>query len=290
MRAPQPETQRPDPVELHRLSVPDPQRVPLAIGSFDSIGPLSRADFPHRHTFHEVVLVTAGTGWHMVDFVAHPIRPPHLGFIAPGQIHWWREARGLDGQVLLFTDAALAAHPADREGWHRLGRSPWLDLGPDAATEFSALFGQLDREYRRRDPGFVSVSQALLHVLLVRAGRAADQAPPAAATDRPAAVVRDFSRLVARSGAGGHSVRDYATRLGVSVGYLTEVVKQVSGVTPGQLVRQAKVLEARRLLGGSELTIAQVSHALGFNDPAYFCRFFRRETGSTPGGFRRSVG
>lgn len=289
MRAPERATERPDPVELHRLCVPDPQRVPIAIGSFDSIGPLSRADFPHRHTFYEVVLVTAGTGWHVVDFAAHPIRPPHLGFIVPGQVHWWRDAIGLDGQVLLFTDEFLLSHPRDRETWQRLGRSPWLDLDPAQARAFAAVFAQLRDEDRRRDPGFLSVLQSYVHVLLVRACRIAERRPPAAAADRPTAVVREFSRLVAGSGWDGFSVRDYATRLGVSVGYLTEVVKQVSGLTPGQLVRRARVLEARRLLGGSDLTIAQVSSALGFNDPAYFCRFFRRETGSTPGGFRRSV-
>ncbi|ADD42390.1 helix-turn-helix domain-containing protein [Stackebrandtia nassauensis] len=289
MRAPTLDTERPDPVELHRLCVPDPERVPMAIGSFDSIGPLSRADFPHRHTFYELVLVTAGTGWHVVDFAAHPIRPPHLGFIAPGQVHWWRDAVGLDGQVLLFTDEFLLAHPRDREVWQALGRRPWLNLTGFERREFAALFAQLSAEYRRRDAGFLSVLQSYLHVLLVRACRVADGMALTMATDRPAAVVREFNRLVTHSGWSGYSVRDYATRLGVSVGYLTEVVKQVRGVTPGQLVRRARVLEARRLLGGSDLTIAQVSHALGFSDPAYFCRFFRRETGSTPGSFRRSV-
>lgn len=289
MRAPDLETERPDPVELHRLCVPDPERVPIAVGSFDSIGPLSRADFPHRHTFYEVVLVTEGTGWHVVDFDAHVIRPPHLGFIVPGQVHCWREAVGLDGQVLLFTDEFLVSHPRDREVWQRLGRRPWLDLDDSECREFAALFAQLRIELRRREPGFLTVLQAYLHVLLVRACRVADGRPPAASCDRPTAVVRDFGRLVAKDGWSGNPVRDYAIRLGVSVGYLTEVVKQVSGLTPGQLMRRARVLEARRLLGGSDLTIAQVASALGFSDPAYFCRFFRRETGSTPGSFRRSV-
>lgn len=64
-------TDRPDPVELHRLCVPDPQAPPVAIGSFDTKGPLSCAAFPHRHTFYELVLVTDGAGSHFIDFVGH---------------------------------------------------------------------------------------------------------------------------------------------------------------------------------------------------------------------------
>ncbi|OEU97266.1 hypothetical protein AN217_04555 [Streptomyces qinglanensis] len=47
------------------------------------------------------------------------------------------------------------------------------------------------------------------------------------------------------------------------------------------------MLEAKRLLAGTAMTVRQVAHEVGFADPAYFCRFFRRETGASPGEFRR---
>ena len=55
---------------MHRLEVPAPHAPPFAVGTFDEIGPLSRAEFPHRHTFHELVHVTGGTGAHVVDLAA----------------------------------------------------------------------------------------------------------------------------------------------------------------------------------------------------------------------------
>jgi AraC-like DNA-binding protein len=45
-------------------------------------------------------------------------------------------------------------------------------------------------------------------------------------------------------------------------------------------------LEARRLLAHSDLTAAQVGFQFGFEDPAYFARFFRREAGEAPTRFR----
>lgn len=266
---------------LHRLCVPDLD-VPVAVGTFDSIGPLARADHPHRHTFYEVMLITGGEGAHVIDFAGHRLRPPHLGFISPGQVHHW-QASGLDGRILLFTDAFLLDHPADRDLWR--GLPSWLRLSPQEAKAFSAIMTQMEEEHRRREADFLSVLQAYLHVFLVRAGRVPGKACVPGKADRATVVVREFTRMLGTAA----SVSGYAARLGVSVGYLTEVVKTVTGRTPGQLIREERVLEARRLLGGTDMSVGQVSRSLGFADPAYFCRFFRRETGVSPGDYRRQT-
>ncbi|MFC7612733.1 helix-turn-helix transcriptional regulator [Actinokineospora soli] len=73
-------------------------------------------------------------------------------------------------------------------------------------------------------------------------------------------------------------------------GHLTQAVKAATGRPASQLVREARVHEAKRLLLRTELTVRQVAARVGFGDPAYFCRFFRRETGVSPGDFRRGNG
>lgn len=294
------------PVPLHRLDVPAPHLLPFAIGSFDTIGPLSRAGFPHRHSFHEIVYVTGGTGTHVLDEDRRPLCPPHLCFITPGQVHYWDGVHGLRGWVVLFTDDFLLAHPGDRDALARLGERPWLRPGPDDAARLSGLIGEMLREYGERAPSFTSVLQAQLHILIARALRmsAPHDAPGpggapgsgdtgAGRTDfvsgRSALVAREFTRLLAQPGSLGRSVRSYADELGVSVGHLTELVKRGTGRTPGRLIRHAQTVEAKRLLSGSELTVTQVARRVGFGDPAYFCRFFRRETGLSPGDFRRAA-
>ena len=98
---------------LHRLDVPLPHLLPFAIGTFDSIGPLSRAGFPHRHTFYEIVLVTGGSGAHVLDLAHWPLDPPHLCVITPGQVHHWEDADDLTGHVMLFNEDFLLGHPED---------------------------------------------------------------------------------------------------------------------------------------------------------------------------------
>lgn len=271
---------------LHELDIPPPEKTPFAAGSFDSIGPLSRADFPHRHTFYEIVHVTGGAGTHVVDLTERPLRPPQLCFILPGQVHFWHRAAALDGKVLLFTDEFLAAHPGDRDALADLAARRWNRLSTQDSAAVAALIEQMEQECARREPGREAVLQAYLHILIVRAGRLGRAGPAPAPLGRPAAVAQEFNRLLAASGGRDHSVPEFARRVGVSPTYLNESVKSVTGRTPGQLIRQAKVLEAKRLLARTSLAVVQISRELGFADPAYFCRFFRRETGMTPGAFR----
>nr|WP_167455316.1 AraC family transcriptional regulator [Amycolatopsis kentuckyensis] len=276
-------TPRPGELPMHRLEVPAPHALPFAVGTFDAIGPLSRADFPHRHTFHELVHVTGGTGAHVVDTARWPLRPPHFGVIAPGQVHQWAGVRGLTGHVVLFTDDFLLDHPADRELLRRLSERPWLHLDEHADARLTRLIADLEDEYRRGGEGTESVLRALVHVLVVRAGRLLGTPPPAPA----GAVAAEFVRLTGRPGPGLWSVRAHAERLGVTPGHLTEAVKAATGRTAAQLLREARTREAQRFLLRTDLTVRQVASRVGFADPAYFCRFFRRETGLSPGAFRR---
>ncbi|MBE1500949.1 AraC-like DNA-binding protein [Amycolatopsis lexingtonensis] len=277
---------RPGELPMHRLEVPAPHSPPIAVGTFDALGPLSRAEFPHRHTFHELVHVTGGTGAHVVELARWPLRPPHLGVIAPGQVHQWADVRGLDGHVVVFTDDFLLDYPADRELLRRLSARPWLELDARANAGVTRLIADLEDEYRRGGDDSESVLRALLHVLVVRAGRlpGTPEAPPAPA----GAVAAEFARLSARTELGLWSVTAHAERIGVTPGHLTEAVKAATGRTAAQLLREARTREAQRFLLRTDLTVRQVASRVGFADPAYFCRFFRRETGLSPGDFRRA--
>ncbi|MFD8084348.1 AraC family transcriptional regulator [Kitasatospora sp. NPDC059722] len=274
---------------LHRLQVPLPHLLPFAIGTFDTIGPLSRAGFPHRHSFYEIVHVTGGRGAHVLDLVHRPLAPPQLCVIAPGQVHYWADADELAGRVVLFNEDFLLGRPRDLAALRALATRPGLDLG-DQADPVGALLADMEHEFLTTPPGFQGVLQASLHILIVRALRAASPGEPGAISGRPGELAAAFTRLIARPGGVRHSVASSAQELGVSPGHLQTLVKQATGRTPGGLIRRQQTLEAKRLLACTTLTVRQVAQEAGFADPAYFCRFFRRETGMTPGEFRAGVG
>ncbi|MEZ0114599.1 AraC family transcriptional activator of pobA [Catenulispora sp. EB89] len=300
VRAPSPPARRPAAgrggLDLHELEVPEAAVLPFAVGSFQRIGALSLADFPHRHTFYEIVLVTAGRGRHVVDSQPWPITPPHFGVIVPGQVHHWEGARGIEGSVLLFNEDFLVRHPEDVAVLQALPGLSWLSPSGAQMAGLLGLASEMERELRAGDRGHEGVLRAYLHILIVRAARIAGALDASASGAGTGAVlpvselVDRFLRLIAAPGQGSRTLISYAREIGVSPGYLHELVREQTGLTPGRLTRRRRVLEAKRLLTGTDLTIRQVSDQAGFGDPAYFCRFFRRETGLSPGEFRRRAG
>jgi AraC-like DNA-binding protein len=207
--------------------------------------------------------------------------------VTPGQTRHWRQVSRLQGHVVAFTDDFLLTHPGDRDALHRLGGASGRRLTVEESGRVRDLIAAMEREHRQREPGFRSVLQAYLHVLIVETGRLYRQWPDARATAPADTLAERFQELLADPELLGSSVPAYATRLGVSTSYLNDKVHQAMGATPGHIIRQARASEAKRLLAGTALPVAQVAGRLGFADTAYFCRFFRREVGDTPGGFRR---
>lgn len=74
----------------------------------------------------------------------------------------------------------------------------------------------------------------------------------------------------------------------MSPGHLNALCRKGRRRSASVLVRERLTLEAKRLLAHSELTAAEIAFRLGFEDPAYFARFFRREAGVPPTTFRAS--
>jgi hypothetical protein len=133
------------------MAVPPQDLLPFAIGGFEAIG---RRTPP---SFYEIAFVTAS--------------PPMLRFAMPGQAQSWRCANGIEGKVILFTNAFLEAYPRDREMLRMLGSTRSLTLSKKDKIAFEAVTREMEEEYRLRAPGSTAILQACLHILLLRASR-----------------------------------------------------------------------------------------------------------------------
>lgn len=79
---------------------------------------------------------------------------------------------------------------------------------------------------------------------------------------------------------------DFAKQLNIHNNYLNKVLKSATGKTTSALIAERFVLEARALLKHTNWTIAEISWSLGFEDPSYFIKFFKKNEKLTPNGFR----
>jgi AraC-like DNA-binding protein len=215
-------------------------------------------------------------------------------FTAPGQVREWSTS-GLDGICLFFMDAFIKEFLQDASFLHRLPyfqaepSSASIALAPAAARRLRARLDTMRRElaHYRRDS--MDLLRAQLHETLIVLARDYG-AIHGVAPHRPThSIVSRYLELVERHATTRHRVADYAAELAVSAGHLSVLCDQFVGQRAKRILDDALVTRARRMLLYTDESAARVAAALGFDDPSYFSRFFRRETGQTPRAFRAAA-
>lgn len=273
--------------------------IPFVQLSFATAGALAQVAHPHRHDFYEILYITGGEGTHFIDFNAYPIMAGTLYFISPGQVHYWNTTVPIEGEILVFTEDFLLLAPSDYmvlhefSFFHSIEDTPTLALSAEGRRLVESLIQPIAEEYQASKFRSSSVLRSYLHILLVEMQRVfairEDRAKGTTVTEGATpTLVRHFKQLVAQQFVTEQSVQVYADQLGVTISHLNNIVKAVTGQTPGKLIRQEIVLEAKRLFTHTDLTSTEIGYRLSFQDPAYFGRFFKREVGVSPGQFRQN--
>ena len=85
-----------------------------------------------------------------------------------------------------------------------------------------------------------------------------------------------------------HSIEALAAEAGLTPSHFCRVFKRATGLSPHQYVIKARLERAQQMLGGSDLSIAQVADSLGFASQSHFTRAFRTFTGQTPSAWRQT--
>ena len=101
-------------------------------------------------------------------------------------------------------------------------------------------------------------------------------------------LIQKFGKLVHKNHLLERSLSFYADQLHVTPKYLSETAKEITGKTAGQIIDDFNILESKRLLLKTELTIAEISFQLHFANAAFFSKFFKRLTGLSPRAYRAS--
>jgi len=275
------------PIEFHRTKYGRELLIDViqaaAIPAFDVGGA------PHVLEFYEIFLITRGSGTLTLDGRPYRVAPGSVFFTSPGQPRQWL-ARSLDGLCLFFTADFLEDFFKDPlflftlPYFHRAGGDLRLALRPPAAAMLAMRLKAMQREIRRLRADSPHALRAALYEALIQLSRAFVAKTGGPGMENSTAL--KLRRLIERHFRESHRPADYARGLRITVGHLNHLARRHLGRTAGVVIRERLVLEAKRQLIHTDITAAEVAYALGFKDPAYFARFFKRETGFSPTTFR----
>jgi len=254
--------------------------------------------FPtHRHKYYELVIITdceEGEYSHNIDFITYPLQAGRIYFIAPGQAHAWnikqynKEYKGflvtfnedfiLNGDRLLERETLKLFDPMDT--------TPYIEFDAKRFNETFPTMSLLEMEYLKKRTNY-SLLRALLETLLHYMSALKFESHET--LDFNCQRLVDLRKLIEKHYKQERHAEFYARKMELSAKRVNEISRELSGQTITQLIHRRVLLEAKREIISQSKTIHCISDELGFENPSYFTRFFKKHEGVTPTEFSKQM-
>jgi AraC family transcriptional activator of pobA len=247
---------------------------------------------PHRHAdLHQFLLVYEGEGSMDLDGHEQRFAAPSFICVPPTIVHGFRFAEDTQGFVLTVAEGFMSGVVSTgfEPELKAMLTAPVLLRLQEAGPEVGALesaFRAINHEFRWSTVGRASAITAHITLILVIATRLSRTRLQAGRTSPDALLVARLRHLIEEHYAQHWSVGDYAAVLAVTENRLSTACRRICGQSVLQLAHHRLLLEAKRNLIYTTMSVSQVGYALGFKDPGYFSRFFTKREGSSPLAFR----
>jgi AraC family transcriptional regulator, transcriptional activator of pobA len=154
-----------------------------------------------------------------------------------------------------------------------------------------AMLRKLMKEYQQQQGYRRELIESSLTVVLASLMQQAQSTQPRASEHpkRARRYLSEFTNLIEQDYVHHHQLTFYANKIGISTAHLNAVCREFVQRSALDLIHARIMLEAKRNLVYTNLTIKTVAETLGFADPAYFTRFFKRQAGLSPKEFRQQL-
>ena len=248
----------------------------------------------HRHDgLHQFQMLVQGSATATLDGISTRFEAPFAMMVSPGVVHGFAYDRDSAGHQVTLPTAALRGYFAHAPTLLQALNQPIL-IGREAmgsmATACENLFVALAQEFHNHQPGRAEAlhGQAILLTLWFLRCEAATRAQPRQQALRDTLLQR-FRMLLEQHVRQQQRLGFYADKLGVTPDHLSRVCRATTGTGALDLLHERLMLEARRQLAYTPNPVSAVAFELGFDDPAYFSRFFSKLARQSPSAYRAAV-
>ncbi|REE85287.1 AraC-like DNA-binding protein [Paenibacillus taihuensis] len=257
----------------------------------------------HFHRTYEIYYQMSGQRYHFIDDRSYTIEAGDLVFVSKHVVHNSAPFGPLEHEriVINFSDAFLGeGHPLHHPALFGLfeGNARLLRLGAQEQQFIGELLGKMVKETVECRLGFETYLRVLLTELLLFAARqpvmqeerdGSSELQSAVAAGSP--LQHKISEVVQHINEHYDTklvLADLAKRFFMSPYYLSRSFKVITGFTLVEYIHLTRVREAQRLLRETELKVIAIAELTGFENTGHFDRIFKKVSGMTPLGFRKS--
>lgn len=242
---------------------------------FDTVRPCGRADY-------EILLMAEGAGYFFIEGKQQRVTQGQLVLYRPGQPQYyhylledkpdvyWLHFTGKKAAALLESMRICSTAPQQIHGFSR---------------RYAELFDQIIRELQLQEESHLPISSLMGQQLLLLLGRGLHAAGQGGHSLRYrmqeiiSGMYRDYQNPL--------STQDYAHRLQMSKCWFIRSFKEITGVPPLHFLTAIRMDKSKELLESSAYNVSEIAEMVGYENPLYFSRIFKRKTGLSPLQYRR---
>lgn len=248
----------------------------------------------HRRNMHEILLVVKGKAEHTVDMDTYWVEEQSLCLIAKGQVHDYHAFEDYEIWALFFLEDMLPEHLTGLIlALFSLQAQHHFRLSQDEFRRLEILMQEMNR-LLEKDTDSYAKDELLQHylsamLLLIERIRHKNFVRQHDKKLESYELTQSFLALLEKHAKEEHGVNFYAGLLQVSPRKLSEVTQDVLGKRTKVIIEEHLNLEAKRMLRFTSLNAQEVAYDLGFDDPSYFTRFFKKYNTVAPSEFRKKA-
>jgi len=250
---------------------------------------------PHRTNFYHVFLFENCSPLHYIDFLTIKIEPYSLLFIDKDRVHHFDKFLNYKGRILVFTEDFFSTTKNDTEFLKNTilfnvnSNEATIKLDENSFSKFVRICKNIKEELIvPTDKSKHILLKNLLHNFLLLAEREKKKqgyTELKKGSDLDYTIL--FRNMLEINFTKLKTVREYSALIFISEKRLGIATKKILGKKPKEIINDRILLEAKRLLIHSNLSIKVIGQNLGFEDPAYFVRYFKNKTETTPVEYRK---
>lgn len=249
---------------------------------------------PKQIDKYSIFWIKEGKGTYNIDFESYSFDGNVLFFLSPGQVFAVDSEKIKEAYQISFVRDFYCIQTHDKEIacngilFNNIYETPFVKPCKEDTAKLNFILENLIEEFKLDETAQYDMLQAYLKQFIIHSVRIKKE-NHVIKEDTETKLFKDFSLLVEQNFKKLHSVTDYANRLGVSPKSLTKHFQKIGSQTPSDFIKNRIILEAKRKLRYSSEAVKHIAFDLGFNDPAYFSRFFTKATGKSPLQFKKAA-
>ncbi len=252
---------------------------------------------PHRLQYYAIIFVEKGQGYHFIDFKRYPYKEGSIIFVAKDQVHAFEKNMDRAASFLLFTEKFLERSSLGSNLMHHLTLynyqlyAPVLQLpNKKLINIITTLVNQIEAEFLTTDDfATEEIIQSALKILLCMAERVRKSNIIISPSSLYYKDFLNFQALLKKHLFETRQVKFYADKMMISTKKLNRITKEMKSQAAKNYINDLLIMEIKRLLTNTALSIKEISYKTGFEEPTNFVKYFKKYTNLTPVEFRKQI-